>query len=73
MVEALLLDGFGTVSEDDQEAWLAVARLVADDAEDVPMHGFQHSLALTLPPLGALFIRPESSSSPATIEPSHPR
>lgn len=33
MVEALLLDGFGTVFEDDQEAWLAVARLVADDAE----------------------------------------
>ena len=28
-------------------------------AEAVPMHGFPYSLALTLPPLGALFLRPE--------------
>jgi 1,4-alpha-glucan branching enzyme len=28
-------------------------------AEDVPMHGFPHSVVLTLPPLGAVFLRPE--------------
>jgi 1,4-alpha-glucan branching enzyme len=27
-------------------------------AEDVPFHGRQYSLSLTLPPLGAVFLKP---------------
>jgi 1,4-alpha-glucan branching enzyme len=29
------------------------------ETEDVPMHGFKHSLSMTLPPLGAVFLHPE--------------
>jgi 1,4-alpha-glucan branching enzyme len=31
------------------------------DADEVPMHGRQHSLPLVLPPLGAVFLMPEGS------------
>ncbi|TMF16768.1 MAG: 1,4-alpha-glucan branching enzyme, partial [Chloroflexi bacterium] len=34
------------------------------DAVPVAMHGHQHSVTLTLPPLAALFLKPEAPSEP---------
>src|SRR5205807_10595298 len=36
------------------------------DAVPVSMHSHMHSVTLTLPPLGALFLKPEGPATPAT-------
>lgn len=42
-----------------------IGNLGAVKAEPVPMHGHPYSVALTLPPLGAIFLKPESDPKPA--------
>lgn len=52
MVKALLLDGYGTVFEDDHQVLAGVARLVADDAEadaDAVMAYWSRAYASKLP------------------------
>jgi 1,4-alpha-glucan branching enzyme len=44
-----------------------VGNMGAAETVPVPSHGRYHSVVLTLPPLGALFLQPESQPAPAAL------